>query len=263
MNELININGHQYLDSRDVAQMIGKTHAHLMRDIKKYVADIIEKDNPNLDYGSTSTIKVDNFFIPNTFNSENGRAYKCYLLTKQGCEFVANKLTGKKGNQFTAQYVTLFNQMETHIKKAAFDKPDSYMIDDPIKRASRWIEERKAYELLLPKAKYFDQVMRNPGLMTATEIAKDYGWSAVNLNKQLANLKIIYRQGKRWVIYQKYSGLGYTQYEPYNYSKNDGHKGVHNNLKWTQKGKKFIYDQLKKIGILPTLEMMDLMEKKQ
>ena len=135
-------------------------------------------------------------------------------------------------------------------------KPDSYMIDDPVKRAERWIEERKAYEELVPKGQYFDSQMRNPGTMTVTEIAKDYGMSARQFNQLLHKYGIQFKQGKHWVLYHKYDGKGYTQYEPFAYNDN---KGVHNNLKWTQRGRKFIYDTLKEHGILPVLEQPELL----
>lgn len=139
-------------------------------------------------------------------------------------------------------------------------KPDSYMIDDPVKRAERWIEERKAYEKLLPKGQYFDSQMHNPGLMTTTEIAKDFGKSAKDLNKLLHQYGIQFKRGKVWILYQKYAGNGYTQYEPYPFNDN---KGMRNNLKWTQRGRKFIYDELAKHGIRPTLEeQMNLLERK-
>ena len=93
--------------------------------------------------------------------------------------------------------------------------------------------------------------------MTVTEIAKDYGWSAKRMNLYLAEKRIIYRQGKRWVLYQKYAAKGYAQYEAFPY---DDNKEVHNNLKWTQRGKKFIYDLLGKDGIYPVLQQMNLLE---
>lgn len=108
-----------------------------------------------------------------------------------------------------------------------------------------------------PSLKYFHDQMRNPGLMTTTEIAKDYGWSARKLNKYLESKGVIYRQGNKWVIYQKYADKGYSQYESFPY---DNNKGVKNNLKWTQRGKKFIYDLLAEDGIRPVLEQMNLLE---
>lgn len=252
---LLNFEGQDVLDSRDVAQMIGKRHDHLVRDIDKYIDDIDQ--NPNLGNGSTTAIASNNFFIPSTYTLKNGRQYRNYLLTKQGCEFVANKMTGKKGNQFTAAYVGLFNSMQKNLQDR---KPDSYMIDDPVKRAERWIEERKAYEKVLPKAEYYDSQMRNPGLMTVTEIAKDYGWSGSHMNQMLKELKVIYRQGSHWVLYQKYANKGYGQYEPYPFKDSDGKQNAKNNLKWTQKGRKFIYDLLAGHGIKPVLERHDFLE---
>ena len=74
------------MDSRDVAKMINKTHAHLMRDIDRYISDL--GPNPKLDSAQ--------FFIKSSYIDPNNQERPCYLLTKQGCEFVANKLTGKK-----------------------------------------------------------------------------------------------------------------------------------------------------------------------
>ena len=107
-----------------------------------------------------------------------------------------------------------------------------------------------------PKVDYYDTQMHNPGLMTVTEIAKDYGMSAREFNQLLHKYGIQFKQGKHWVLYHKYDGKGYTQYEPFAYNDN---KGVHNNLKWTQRGRKFIYDTLKEHGILPVLEQSELL----
>lgn len=244
---LLNFEGQDVLDSRDVAEMIGQRHTDLLRRIKGYINDI----EPN------AKLRPANFFIQSTYTDKNNQVRPCYLLTKQGCEFVANKMTGKKGNQFTAAYVGLFNSMKQELQSRQLD---SYMIDDPVKRAERWIEERKAYEKVLPKAEYYDSQMRNPGLMTVTEIAKDYGWSGSHMNQMLKELKVIYRQGSHWVLYQKYANKGYGQYEPYPFKDSDGKQNAKNNLKWTQKGRKFIYDLLAEHDIKPVLERHDFLE---
>lgn len=105
------------LDSREVAEMVGKTHAHLCRDIVGYVSVI--STNPKLDSL--------NFFIERTYKDKKGEARKRYDITKKGCEMVANKLTGEKGILFTAEYVERFNQMEQadnikQVKQAEQDK---------------------------------------------------------------------------------------------------------------------------------------------
>ncbi len=92
----------QVIDSRDVAKMVGKSHAHLMRDIRDYIDDILT--DPKLD-------SLD-FFIESSYKDAKGEVRKCYLLTKKGCEFVAHKMTGRKGTIFTATYVSLFNEYE-------------------------------------------------------------------------------------------------------------------------------------------------------
>ena len=105
--KLVVENGKLVADSREVAEMIGKDHAHLCRDIAGYVEVIdqnaklrSDSNNPKLDSssGNTSILRASDFFIPSTYKQAgNGKAVKCYKLTKQGCEMVANKLTGKKG----------------------------------------------------------------------------------------------------------------------------------------------------------------------
>lgn len=261
--ELLNFEGQSVLDSRDVSQMIGKRHDHLVRDIDKYIDDIDQ--NPNLGNGSTTAITSNNFFIPSTYTLKNGRQYRNYLLTKQGCEFVANKMTGKKGNQFTAQYVSLFNSMKKTIETAPQEILNKlhreWNVPTTLSGALQLAANQQIQlEKQKPKVDYYDSQMRNPGLMTATEIAKDYGWSANKLNKELNKRGIIFKQGKHWVLYQKYADKGYTQYEPYDFQKSNGQHGLYNNLKWTQRGKKFIHDVLAKDNIHPTVEQLDLLE---
>ena len=93
------------VDSREVAEMLGKEHPKLLRDIKVYM-EYLEKSNFGLC----------DFFIESSYTDSNNRQRPCYLLTKQGCEMVANKMTGKKGILFTATYVQAFNDMEQALK---------------------------------------------------------------------------------------------------------------------------------------------------
>lgn len=99
------------VDSRAVAEMIGKTHAHLMRDIGNYVKVLSES--------AESNFGLSDFFIPSSYKDSTGRTLPCYLLTKKGCDMVANKMTGEKGVLFTAAYVTAFEAMREHIEKGS------------------------------------------------------------------------------------------------------------------------------------------------
>lgn len=91
------------LDSREVADMIGKDHKNLLADIRTYISYL---------EGGELEIQPSDFFIESTYQSEQNKILPCYLVTKKGCEMIANKLTGAKGVQFTAAYVTKFNAME-------------------------------------------------------------------------------------------------------------------------------------------------------
>lgn len=96
----------QTLTSNEVAEMIGTTNGELMKTIRTYIGYLSEGEIPSGD-----------FFIDSTYKDSNNQERPNYLLTKQGCEMVSNKLTGPKGVQFTAKYVNRFNQMEEHIKE--------------------------------------------------------------------------------------------------------------------------------------------------
>lgn len=99
---IINQDGKLLVESREVARMIDKRHDHLMRDIRGYM-DVLDI-NP--------TLGTSNFFIDSTFKDSYDREQPCYLLTRKGCDMVANKMTGEKGIIFTATYVTKFEEME-------------------------------------------------------------------------------------------------------------------------------------------------------
>jgi len=111
VNELtiIDRSGVEVIDSREVAEAVGKQHAHLMRDIKNY-CDILDKS-------SESKIGLADFFIPSTYIDSQDKERPCYLLTKKGCDMVANKMTGEKGVIFTAMYVSAFEKMRERITK--------------------------------------------------------------------------------------------------------------------------------------------------
>ena len=96
------------LDSREVAEMVGKRHDHLIRDIETYIQYL---ENPDLGNGLKPIIT--DFFIESSYKSGTPpRNYKKYDCTKKGCEFIAHKLTGQKGALFTATYINRFHEIE-------------------------------------------------------------------------------------------------------------------------------------------------------
>lgn len=107
---------------------------------------------------------------------------------------------------------------------------------------------------LKPKADYYDEILKNPGLVTITQIAKDYGMSGKKMNRILHELGIQYKQSEQWLLYSDYHCLGYTQSEVTDIIRSDGTPDVKLLTKWTMKGRLFLYDKLKEKGIIPVIE---------
>lgn len=105
-----------------------------------------------------------------------------------------------------------------------------------------------------PKATYYDVVLKCRDAVNISVIAKDYGWSAIRMNEHLHEKGIQFKQGDIWLLYQKYAPNGYTKTNTHIYEDSKGiqHTKVH--TKWTQKGRLFIYEQLKADGIYPQIE---------
>ena len=101
MNEL----EQKYIDSREVAEMVGKDHNMLLRDIRRYCEQL-----------GQSKIAQSDFFDESTYQNSQNKTMPCYLVTKKGCEFIAHKLTGIKGTEFTAKYINRFHEMEDKIQ---------------------------------------------------------------------------------------------------------------------------------------------------
>lgn len=115
--QVVEHNNEFYVDSREVAEMVDKRHADLVRSIENYL----------LVLGQNAKLRSDDFFLENTYQAGTGKQYKHYLLTKKGCDMVANKMTGSKGVLFTAMYVEAFHKMDEHIKQAQLNVPQTPM----------------------------------------------------------------------------------------------------------------------------------------
>lgn len=91
----------QMLDSREVAEMVEKTHSELLKDIRRYIGQFNAGNLPFVE-----------FFGESTYTDGKGETRPCYQITKKGCEFIAHKLTGTKGTIFTARYINRFHEMQ-------------------------------------------------------------------------------------------------------------------------------------------------------
>lgn len=115
MNQLqvIKNSGVETVDSRQIAEAVGKEHSKLIRDIRNYC-----------DYLNEAKIGLVDFFVESNYVDSKGEERPCYNITKKGCEMIANKMTGQKGVVFTALYVNAFHDMQQTIQKQLI-KPKS------------------------------------------------------------------------------------------------------------------------------------------
>lgn len=118
-------------------------------------------------------------------------------------------------------------------------------------RTLRLVAEQKVAEMQ-PKVNYHDIILANKSVTPISFIAKNYGMSAMQMNKLLHDFGIQYRQGKAWLLYAKYQNEGYTHIEMVPVQGTDNLKPI---MKWTQKGHLFLYNFLKERDILPNIEL--------
>ncbi|MRG86972.1 Rha family transcriptional regulator [Salinibacillus xinjiangensis] len=131
MNQLVFIQDNQVVtDSLTVSEVFNKRHSDVLRSIQ------------NLE---CSTDFTERNFALSDYTDVTGRVLKKYFITQDGFSFLVMGYTGKKAAEFKEKYITEFNRMKQQLQEQ--NKP-SYMIDDPIKRAEKWIMERKKLERL-------------------------------------------------------------------------------------------------------------------
>ena len=246
----------KFIDSREVAEMVGKQHNELLKDIRRYAEQLGEGKIPQSD-----------FFTESTYVNSQNKKMPCYQVTKKGCEFIAHKLTGVKGTEFTAKYINRFHEMEDAIKAhiptgnelialavveaqklLAQKEEEIKQLEDSVQQMDKVITE------LTPKADYADRILSSNDCMTVTQIAQDYGLSAVSFNRILSHAGIQRKVGEQWILYAEYQGKGYVQNKTYDYEKANGTTGTKLSTVWTQKGRLFLYNRLKEIGVVPEME---------
>lgn len=233
-----------------VAESFGKEHRNVLRDIEGLLK--IEHTQ-ELFYESTYT------------HPQNKQSYRMYYMNRDGFTLLAMGFTGKEALQFKLKYIQAFNEMEkqltqqpsipalpTNFKEAL--QQLLIQVDENEKLCTQNLMLEQQVKELKPKADYVDSIFESKALVNIGQIAKDYGMSAMKMNEILHKLKVQYRQNGQWLLYSKYQDKGYTHSNTIQIQHHDGRTSVKMNTKWTQKGRLFIYELLKKNGILPVVE---------
>lgn len=156
---------------------------------------------------------------------------------------------GKKIRQYFIDVEKEYNNPDMVMKRALV------IADNRIKalQLENKMQEQQIHELK-PKADYTDKILQSKKLVTITQIAKDYGMSGRKMNSILHDLKVQYKQSNQWLLYSQHQDKGYTHSETTYIEKANGSEEAIMNTKWTQKGRLFLYELLKKNGIYPIVE---------
>lgn len=119
------------LTSLEVAEMVGKDHKMLMRDIRRYTSQFEQ-----------CKIAPFDFWEESSYVDSNKQKRPCYLITKKGCEFIAHKLTGVKGTAFTARYINRFHEMEEELAVPAISGGKIEKLLEVIQKQSDQIQKQ-------------------------------------------------------------------------------------------------------------------------
>lgn len=238
MEEIKDGNQLPTISSTLVAQMVGREHSHVLRDIRVIVGHLESwEEHPNLDRP-----RISDYYIPTSYMSRQNKKIPAYRLTKKGCDLYATRMTGAQSTLFSAQYVNLFHNMQ----QQSHQVPETY--EDAIIALADVIKDNRVLEIEYGQTKsFYEKYEENGENMTVTQIAKSYGMTAQGLNNWLKNEGIQYKVNGQWVLHKKYSGKGYVQTHILSVG-NDEEKVVPTTY-WTPKGVRFIHNLLGKYSI--------------
>lgn len=257
MNEISTIVDGDRMTSLQIAEITGKPHNDVMKAIRK-----MEPAWYKINEGNFSLVE---------YKDKKGETRPCYSLNKEECLYIATKFN----DEARAKLIKRWKELEEQHRKPSV--PQNYL--EALKSLVKAEEEREQLALenkqqqatiltiskenmelgnkiteMLPKVSYYDQILQSNATMTITQIAQDYGMSAIKMNKELEAMKIQHKVRGQWILYGQFLTGGYVHSRAVDIIRSDGRHDVKYNTEWTTKGRIFLYDALKSKGILPLIE---------
>ena len=223
-------------------------------------------DNHTLCDNEGVSIKQLGNTVANYINESN--LYKCIFQSRtEKAELFQEWVTGEvlPSIRKTGGYIAATNDMTDDeimakallVAQSTIERRDKRIkeLETANKQQSCQIAEMsKDIEVMKPKAEYYDMILNNKSTVLVTQIAQDYGMSAITFNKMLAKMGIQRKVGGQWILYSPYVHEGYMQSQPIMITRTSGRQEVKYNSVWSQAGRLFLYGILKKNGILPMIE---------
>ena len=250
------------MTSLEIAEIVKREHKSVMRSIRDMEDDWVKVR------GCKFALSQRTIAIPNGGYKE----VPCYVLNKTECLYIATKFN----DETRAKLVLRWEELETKERTGGFVVPQTF--SQALMLAAKQqeqIEEQRAalaqqgeeivklsneVMTMKPKATYYDLILNNPSTVTITQIAQDYGMSAKKFNQILCDFRIQHKVNKQWILYADNINKGYVQSKPTNIPLSNGTEKVVYNTEWTQKGRIFLYEKLKRNGILPMIENKELFD---
>lgn len=237
------------MTSLEIAEVTGKRHDSILRDIRNILSQGVDAHN----------------FVETSYTDKSNRQQKCYTLTKKGCLILASGYDVI----LREKIINRWEELETKDRNK-YQVPKSFaealMLaakqQEQIEEQRRQLEanSKEIVELngaiaeMEPKVTYVDIILASKETVTTTQIAQDYGQSAKAFNVLLRNFGVQHKVGGQWVLYAKHIPFGYVQSDTFPIVHKNGTNGTVMHTKWTQKGRLFLYEELKKHNIIPLIE---------
>lgn len=261
MNELTTIvDNDERMTSLQIAEVTGKAHKNVMQAIRKMESAWVKVQGLNFQLLQKEV----------EINNGGHKMQPYYSLTKEECLYIATKFN----DEARAKLVRRWKELEEAHRPAV---PQNYlealkaMVKIEEQKQQLALENHKQQEQIadisrenvelgnkitemLPKVGYYDRILESKSTMTVTQIAQDYGMSAVKMNRILSQLKIQRKVQGQWILYNNYVPCGYVHSKAVDIVRADGRRDVKYNTEWTVKGRIFLYNKLKESGIIPLIE---------